>query len=266
MFGSKSEDDNEENKPSINRRRFVKALGVAGTTSAFGLGTTAAASPFSSDAEADEAPSVAEIKEHDQRIQQQYGSMSAIQGAIDDLGSDYLEQLEKERFLKNTLRDELETMELTTREQMWDVGEGVTVDMWPDLANPQPDINIHKQVGDDLLSIHILPEQDRSYALLNPAINAKNNDECSMTTIVQTEDGLTAQAGDDVGAQACQCTYQCHGFPPCQITGSYTEFTAYCVTVCSDGSCSLEVIRCCNAVLDCNRTKVCNCGCATGNC
>lgn len=244
MFGRKSEDKEAENQSSINRRRFVKTLGAASTTSVLGFGTANA-----------ETLSTTEREAHLQQIKQQFGSVPTIQSAIDNLGSNFLEQLEVEGFLNNSLRDELENMEIKTREQMWESGEGITVELWPDATTPKADINIHKQVGDDLISIHILPSEDRSYALLNPTVNG-DGDDCSMTPIVQTKDGLTPEA--------CQCTYQCHAYPPCN--GNATRFPAYCVTKCSDGTCRLEHTGCCGTLFDCNATKVCNCGCATGNC
>lgn len=227
-----------KNQSSVNRRRFVKALAVTGTTSVFGFGTAAG-----------QSLSKEEFKRHQKRIKKQYSSVPAIQDAIDNLGSDYLQRFDAENFFDNSIRDVIASMEITTREQMAENDEGIAVNLNPNQitqTTPSADISIRNQVGDDVFEVHILPGADRSFAVKNPT--PKEEEGC-MTPLVKTQGGLAPQD--------CVCKYQCHSASWGCKGSAWFDHPEYCVTYCPN-SCYWSYIGCCQTKLDCTG-PLCSC-------
>jgi hypothetical protein len=232
-----------KNQSSVNRRRFVKALAVTGTTSVFGFGTAAGKTLSKEEKE--------EFTRHEKRIQKQYSSVPAIQDAMDNLGSDYLQRFDAENFFDNSVRDVIASMEITTWEQMVENDEGMTISLNPNQVTqptPSADITFRNQVGDDVFEVHILPGEDRSFAVKNPT---SKEEEGYMTPLVKTQGGLAPKSDN------CYCEYQCHSAKLYCDGSAWFDHPEYCVTYC-ETDCYYSKIGCCTVKLDCN-TDLCKC-------
>lgn len=159
-----TDDSEEQNKDthSVNRRRFVKALGVAGSAGVIGTGSARAMRS---------SATITEAKmEQLQEAQNEFDSDAAVREAVRTHGSELLEILADRGYLESARVADLERVGLEVSSRL--VGETATAR-----------IHTTKQFGDRELLVAIEPHTDRSYAIFSETETEK------ATIIDPAEDG-----------------------------------------------------------------------------
>lgn len=178
-------DGTVENRSSVNRRRLVKALGVAGATGVAGLASSGSAT----------AKDQKEELRQKRKIQEQYSSSSQSQKAIETYATGVLNELAARNILKNPSSSvfDLES-EIPSNIRISDEVEGRNVGGFTtDDGTYTAHIMISKINDEYSIMIHIQPENNKSYAI----VKSKSTDKEFIVDPSVAQSKLSVHQGDE---------------------------------------------------------------------
>lgn len=246
----------KERSASVNRRRFVKAMGATSATAGIGMLSI-------DNASAEEQTLSKPIQKRLTRLQQTYDTANKARSAFEEHGSRVLEALANYRLIDTPSVTALPTNELQTKQEYISTQQGMAIDTFVKQGTPTAHIFTATDLPEGRLVAVVQPERDVSYATLYPNSDFWTNrqqlsDRGGLTTKMRKNDSdkpLFIGSAGSVSVAASSSSY-CKSNDPCSCGFDCSTCCTYYRVVCEcGGGCADNEIRGC-----CSNGEQCPCG------
>lgn len=249
----------EEESTSVNRRRFVKAMGATSATAGIGILST-------DNASAEEQSLSKPIQKRLTRLQRTYDTANKARSAFEEHGNNVFEALANHRLIATSSVTALPTNELQTKQEYISTQQGMAIDTFVKQGTPTAHIFTATDLPEGRLVAVVQPQRNVSYATLYPDSDFWKNrqqlsDRGGLTTKMRENNSnkpLFIESTDSVSVAAsssnyCKSNSQCSCGPGCSTC--CTNYRIVCV--CGGGCADNDVRGCCSNGERCPCGNVC---------